>query len=264
MSDELIKLDVSDKIATVTLDDPDRKNALSRNLTAELDAVLDELEESDARCLELRGADGVFSAGGDLGIMEDRFESDLNVDREIRDLERTTSRVVTRLATFPLPTVARIRGPAAGAGAALAIACDLQFAREDAKIGFGFRHVGLAVDSGTSYLLPRLVGENVAKRLIFTGEMVEAECANDLGLVNEVYSHEVFEERVDELVDTIGTGPTVALRHSKRLLSEGWEKSIDQAAADEALAQGIALGTEDHREGVEAFFEDREPSFEGR
>ncbi len=168
------------------------------------------------------------------------------------------------MATVELPTIAKIDGPAVGAGANLAIACDIQVGSDRAKLGFVFRNVGLSVDSGTSYFLPRLVGENVAKELVYTGEILDAERANELGLLNHVYPGNEFDDRVRELAEQIATGPTVALRQTKHLLGSGLEKSLDAALHDEAVAQGLVFESDDHREGVEAFFEGREPEFEGR
>jgi enoyl-CoA hydratase/carnithine racemase len=257
-------LTLDDGVATITLNRPERRNALSAELTASMREDLAEIAEGDARCVVVEGSGEAFSAGGDVAEMRERFDAEESVDEQVRRLERTTSETVARLATFPLPTVAKINGAAFGAGANLAIACDVQLASADAAIGFGFRQVGLAIDAGTSYLLPRLVGENVAKELVFTGELVDAERALDLGLVNHLYPPEAFEERADEFVERIATGPTVALRHAKRLLGEGLDKPVDRAMSDEATAQGVVFGTDDHEEGVRAFLEDREPEFEGR
>ncbi len=165
---------------------------------------------------------------------------------------------------FPVPTVAKIDGPAVGAGAGLALACDLQLASETAKIGFVFRGVGLSCDAGTSYLLPRLVGANTAKELVLTGEILGADDALELGLFNHVYPADEFDDRVAELVEEIASGPTVALRHATRLIDSAAGKGFEAALKDEAAAQGIALGSRDHEEGVRAFLEGREPSFEGR
>ena len=251
-------------VATVTLNRPERRNALSRHLSDSLRDRLAEVAESDARCLVVEGAGGAFSAGGDIEAMREQLGSDTPMDERVRALERTTSETLARLVTFPLPTIAKVDGVAFGAGANLAIACDVQLASDEAGIGFGFRQVGLSVDAGTSYLLPRVVGENVAKELVFTGELVDAERALDLGLVNHVYPADEFDARADEFVERVATGPTVALRHAKRLLGEGLDKSVDRAMSDEATAQGVVFGTDDHAEGVRAFLEDRDPDFEGR
>ena len=265
MTDDAVHYDVTDGVATVTLDQPERRNALSAAISTGIREALDRIEdEGDARCVVFEGAGEAFSAGGDIGLMRERLDSDVPLDERVRELERSTSETMARVATFPLPTVAKIDGPAVGAGANLAIACDVQLASERAAVGFVFRQVGLTVDAGTSYLLPRLVGENVAKELVFTGEVVDAERALELGLVNHVYPDGEFEERVNEFVERVASGPTVALRHAKRLLGEGLEKPLERAMVDEATAQGIVFQTADHEEGVTAFLDGRQPEFTGR
>jgi enoyl-CoA hydratase/carnithine racemase len=264
MSDEPVLLDITDSVAMITLNRPDQRNALSEAVADGLRDALDEIESSDARCVVFEGAGDAFSAGGDVEAMVEGIHEDAPIEDRVRRVERSTNRTIARVVECPLPTVALIDGPAVGAGANLAIACDLQLASERASIGFVFRNVGLSVDAGTSYLLPRIVGENVAKELVFTGEILDADRAADLGLVNHVYPTDEFDENAGELVEEIASGPTVALRHAKRLLGEGLEKSLSEALSDEAVAQGIAFDTEDHVEGVEAFFEGRSPSFEGR
>ncbi len=263
---DAVRLEFDDGVATVTLDRPDRKNALSREISDGLREALSTVDgnERDARCLVVEGAGGAFSAGGDIAAMREGIEGDVPIDDRVRELERTTSETLARLITFPLPTVAKVDGPAVGAGANLALACDLQLASERASIGFVFRNVGLSVDAGTSYLLPRIVGENVAKELVFTGEILDAERAGELGLFNHVFPEDEFDRRAGTIVDQIASGPTVALRHAKRLLGNGLDKSVDGAMTDEATAQGIVFGTADHAEGVEAFLDGRDPAFEGR
>jgi enoyl-CoA hydratase/carnithine racemase len=172
--------------------------------------------------------------------------------------------LMQRVDEFPLYTVAKIDGPAVGAGAALSLACDIQVASERSVVGFVFRNVGLAIDNGASHFLPRVVGENVAKELAATGELVDAERAEELGLLNHVYPVESFEDEADALVKEIATGPTVALRHTKRLIDRGADADLADALADEAIAQAAVMETDDHREGVEAFLEKRDPEFEGR
>ena len=121
----------------------------------------------------------------------------------------------------------------------------------------------MSVDAGTSYFLPRLVGENVAKELVLTGKMVDAEEADRLGLVNHVHPKADIDSRTDELAVTIAEGPAVALQHANRLLEEGTTKSLHQALVDETTAQGIVFDSEDHEIGVRAFLEKEEPEFVG-
>jgi len=120
------------------------------------------------------------------------------------------------------------------------------------------------VDAGTSYLLPRVVGLNTAKELVYTGEILDAGRAVDLGLFNRAWEAESFDEKADAMIERIASGPSVALRHSKRLLEEGLHKSLEEALQDESANQGLVFETEDHREGVEAFLADRSPEFQGR
>jgi len=263
--DDHVIVSFDDGVATVTLNRPDKRNALSDAVSIALEDALGAVQDrEDARCLVVTGAGGAFCAGGDVDRMRRRIETDLPLDAAVRNVERRTAGIVGQVYDFPLPTVAKIDGPAVGAGAGLALACDLQLASDRSKLGFVYRHVGLTVDAGVSYLLPRLVGTNVAKELVLTGELLDADRALELGLLNHVYPTEAFDERVDDLVRTIATGPTVGLRHAMRLIDAAAGTPFDDVLRDEAAAQGLALGTADHREGVEAFSERREPSFEGR
>ncbi|ELY43469.1 enoyl-CoA hydratase-related protein [Natronorubrum sulfidifaciens] len=262
---EAVQLEIkADGPATITLDQPDRRNALSEAIATGISEALDEIEGSDARCVLLEGSGGSFSAGGDIERMVEGIQRDVPIDERVRALERSTNELIGRLVSVPIPTIALVDGAAVGAGANLALACDMQLASERAAFGFVFRQVGLSVDAGTSYLLPRVVGENVAKELVLTGDIIGADRAHELGLVNHVYDTDEFDEAVETFVEKIVSGPPVALRHANRLLGEGLEKSLEQALTDEAVAQGIAFATDDHEEGVTAFFEDREPEYEGR
>lgn len=257
-------LDVDGPVATLTLNRPEMRNALTQAVSSGLVDAVDELEGGDARCLVVEGAGDAFCAGGDVNAMMELQGGTVSLAEAVRIVRQQTGRAIARLVACPLPTVAKVDGMAFGAGGVLALACDLQLASADARVSFGFRNVGLAVDSGASYLLARTVGLNVAKELVYTGERVEADRAKELGLVNRVFPAEEFDERADELVAEIAAGPTVALRESKQLLNQGIDSSLDQAIRNEASAQAAVFETEDHREGVEAFMERREPNFEGR
>ena len=262
MSDEPVIVDVSDGVATLTLNRPESRNALTSEMSAAIIDAIDELEaRDDVRCLVLAGQDGTFCAGGDIDAMLDRLSGDVPLHDAVRDIQQVTSRAIRRVYGFHRPTIAKADGVAFGAGANLAIACDCVLASERTRISFGFRQVGLAVDSGTSYLLPRIVGENVAKELVYTGELVEPERAKDLGLVNHVY--EAFDEEADAFVDSIASGPSVALETSKRLIEQGFSADLKQAQDDEAAAQAAVFATDDHEEGASAFMESREPEFTG-
>lgn len=250
-------------VARIRLNTPEKRNALSDAVTSGLIDALREIEGSDARCVVVEGEGPAFCAGGDIEAMVERYERDAPADEVVRRVIQQVGRCIQRLVECPLPTIAKVDGPAFGAGANVAIACDIQLLSENAKLGFGFRQVGLAVDSGTSYLLPRLVGENVAKELVFTGELLGAEEAADLGLANHVYAAETFEEEAEAFVSQVAEGPTVALRTSKRLLRHSAESSLSAAIEHEAAAQANVFDTADHAEGVSAFLEKRDPEFRG-
>ncbi|MDX1746752.1 MAG: enoyl-CoA hydratase/isomerase family protein, partial [Halobacteriales archaeon] len=213
MSDDPVLLDVEDGVATLTLNRPGNRNALTRELGAAVVDALEELEGSgDARCLVITGAEGSFCAGGDINAMMERMTGDVSLHEAVRGIQYQTSKTLERVHDFYLPTIAKIDGVAFGAGANLAMACDLQLMSEAARISFGFRQVGLAVDTGTSYFLPRVVGLNKAKELVFTGELLDAEEALDLGLFCRVFDE--FEAEADAFIRALAEGPSVALETS--------------------------------------------------
>ncbi|MDS0298787.1 enoyl-CoA hydratase-related protein [Halogeometricum sp. S1BR25-6] len=261
-------------VVTVTLDRPDVRNALTEDVTAGLRDALDSLDD-DTRCVVLEGSGGAFCAGGDVNAMLELRGGEKSMEEAVRHVIDDTAGAVKRVHDCQFPTVAKIDGPAIGAGGALALACDLRVFSPEGKIGFNFEQLGLAVDSGVSYLLPREVGAGLAKELVYTGEVLDAERAADLGLANRVFGaaageesesgseDESFEGAFDSFVADIAAGPTAALRTSKRLLRRGFEVSLDTAIEHEAAAQASLFGTADHAEGVDAFLERRDPDFEG-
>ena len=259
-----VLVDVEGGIATLTLNRLDDRNALSAEMSgAIVDAVHEIEDRDDVRCLAVTGREGTFCAGGDVNAMVQLMSGQADLHEAVDRVQRETSRAVRSVAEFPLPTVAKVDGVAYGAGANLAIAADVTLASAEAKISFGFRQVGLAIDTGTSYLLPREVGVSKAKELVFTGELLDAEEAGDLGLFNHVYPED-FEGEADAFVERIATGPTVALRTSKKLVDQGTNQSLRDAQDNEAAAQAAVFETHDHEEGATAFMEGRDPEFEGR
>lgn len=262
MSEDAVLLDIEDETATITLNNAGARNALSQEVSTGVIEAIGTIEESDARAVVITGAGDAFCSGGDVTAMMELMSGDAELYEAVRRIHQQTSRAVQRVYECHLPTVALLDGVAFGAGANLAIACDIQLGSSDAKIGFGFRNVGLAVDTGTSYLLPRLVGLNTAKELVFTGEVLNADRAEQLGLVNHVY-HEDFEEEAEAFIEQLADGPTVALEASKRALNQGLEQSLDQAMTREAAHQAAVFETHDHQEGASAFMERREPEFTG-
>jgi enoyl-CoA hydratase/carnithine racemase len=261
---EPVLLDVEDGVATLTLNRPDNRNALSETMSNAIIDAVDEAEaHDDVRCLVVTGSEGTFCAGGDVNAMMELLSDAAELHEAVERIQHNTHRAIQRVAEFHLPTVAKVDGVAYGAGANLAIATDVPLASTDASISFGFRQVGLAVDSGTSYLLPRIVGENKAKELVFTGELLPAEEAADEGIFNHVYAADEFDEHADELIDDIASGPTIALRTSKQVIGQGLNASLKEALDNEATAQAQVFASADHEEGATAFMEGREPEFRG-
>ncbi|MFC7059400.1 enoyl-CoA hydratase/isomerase family protein [Halovenus salina] len=250
--------------ATVTITNPELRNALTLDTAQELTDAFEAIEESDASCVVLEGSSGTFCAGGDIELMMEGLTSERETSELMEEAAYPINQTVQRVYECPLPTVAKVDGPAYGAGASLAIACDVVLASEQAEISFGFRRVGLSVDSGTSYLLPRMVGENTAKDLVYSGDVLDAAAAEELGLFNRVYPTEEFEERAGDYIENVATGPTVGLQHSKRLLQRGLDRSFDEVIDAEVDAIGSVFETDDFAEGVEAFLEGRTPEFDGR
>lgn len=263
MTDDAVRLTIEDAVATVTLDRPDERNALSEPTAARLIERFETVADSDARCVLLRGAGSAFCAGGDVAAMVNGIDSDLPPTERVATVEAINDAVAS-VRNCRVPVVAAVDGAAFGAGAGLVLACDVQLASPDAKIGFGSRRLGLPVDAGVSYFLPRIVGPNKAKELVFTGELIDADRARELGLFTRLFERSDFEDGVSNLVTTIAEGPTVALSEAKRLIDRGTGSTFEEAIDREAAAQGLAVTTDDHAEGTAAFIEQREPDFSGR
>ena len=248
-------------IATITLNRPQVRNALDLVMRQELMGALDEVEaDGDVRVLVLTGAGGHFCAGGDVKTMRERRHT----SAEGRARVEMLNRFIIRLVNFPRPTVAMVAGVAVGAGCNLALACDLVVAAADAKFGEVFAKIGLVPDGGGTYLLPRLIGLARAKELIFTADIIEAAEALRLGLINRVVPAGELAPATRALAERIAAGPPLALRMAKELVNRAAASDLETALNLEAFAQGTAIASEDHQEGVAAFFEKRRPRFTGR
>jgi 2-(1,2-epoxy-1,2-dihydrophenyl)acetyl-CoA isomerase len=257
-----IRIEVEDSIATLTLDRPESLNALDNATLAELAVVLPDLSErTDVGVLLLTGAGRAFCAGGDVKGQPTRFGWE--GDRHLSRIRAIHFGVVKILATMEKPTLALINGVAAGGGLSLALACDLRLAGESARFGAGFRRVALSVDMGLSYLLPRAVGIAKALEILYTGDLIDAQEALRIGLVNRVVPDSALAEEGLSMAKSIASGPPLALRNAKEAVRQGAESPLDAALELEAELQAICLLSEDHREGVQAFLEKRKPKFQG-
>lgn len=251
-------------VLTLTLNRPDALNAFDIALREELrEALEDAADDDDVRCVVLTGAGDAFSAGGDVTQMSDRLSAGVTAAEYEAHVDETAHETLRTLYRLPVPTVAKVNGIAVGMGLSVALACDLVYASEDAKFGAGFRNVGLGPDTGLSYLLPRRVGPQVTLELLYTGEPIDAATAGECDLVNRVLPPEELGDAVDDLARQIGDGPTQALVGAKDLVLDNLDRGFEEALDAEAAQQALLYTTDDHREGVQAFEENRSPEFEG-
>jgi enoyl-CoA hydratase/carnithine racemase len=256
--------DVSDGVATVTFDRPERLNALTFEVYADLRDLLWELpQRGDARVLVLTGTGRGFCSGGDVHEIIGRLVE--GEPRELLEFTRMTGAVVQRMRECPLPILAAVNGIAAGAGAVIALAADLRIVARSASFAFLFTKVGLAgADMGAAYLLPRIVGFGRATELLLRGGSVDAERALEIGLATEVVEDGGLAGRTQELARELAAGPALAYANTKLLLSRELDMDLASAIELEAQTQALLMSSRDHREFHAAFVEKRQPRWEGR
>jgi 2-(1,2-epoxy-1,2-dihydrophenyl)acetyl-CoA isomerase len=250
-----------DQVRWLTIDRPERKNAIPMDGWPVLRDAFMEFEESPLRVLVLTGSGGDFCAGADLD--QQRIEEFQSVADRHRRLKLVGS-VAMALHRLSKPTVAAVDGVAVGAGLNLALGCDIVVATERARFSEIFVRRGLALDSGGSWLLPRIVGLQRAKEMSLTGRMVDAAEAARIGLVTDVVAADQLEATVSELTERILQGAPLAQMLSKQMLNGSFGSSLADALAWEGEAQTVMQGTEDFREGLLSFLEKRDPEWRGR
>src|SRR5881628_2284657 len=257
--------EVKDAIATLTLNRPERLNALGDTLRDDLyDAVLRASRDADVRVMIITGAGKGFCAGGDVKAMNDTKEGRAPA-RPLEDkVAPLRDRVLLAMRDAPKPVIAAVNGAAAGAGMNLALGCDIRLASTAAKFTQAFVKRGLHPDWGGTYFLPRIVGMAKACELIFTGEIIDAQAALRLGIVSAVHQPEELMPAAYDLARKIAAGPPIAIRLAKRALYHSLDVDLRAALEFETFAQNIASETEDAREGIRAFVEKRPAVFKGR
>ena len=257
-----IHIDQTGPVAAVTIDRPRRKNACTPAMWAALGDGFREIAVSQARAVVITGAGGDFCAGADVvgGDEEGGDQPRRHRVDQMRDIADT----VMAIHDCPKPVIAKVDGVAVGAGLGVALAADMIWCSPRARFSLIFVKRGLSLDFGTSWLLPKRIGLHEAKRLAFTGEIIGAERAAALGIVNEVVAVEALDEAVDQMAATIAAGPPIALANTKRYLNNAATISLFQALEAESLGQAVNFTTQDTKEALSAFAERRDPVFRGR
>jgi len=257
MSDP-VQLDVDDAgVATITIDRPDRLNALDGATLESLLGALADAEAADARAIVLEGAgDDAFAAGADIPEMAEYGPAEAHA---YADLGHDVTRAIE---TFPAPVIAALGGYALGGGLELALACDLRVAAESAVLGQTETDLGIVPGWGGTQRLPRLVGDETARRLIYFGDRIDGEDAYDLGLVGDLVAHDELDEYVADLAADLAARPQFALAAAKEAITKSHETDLGAGLDFERRTWASLFGTHDQREGMAAFLEERDPVFE--
>jgi len=265
-----ILAEVEEGVGTVTINRPERRNAMNLEMVRSLEGVLRDFESApDVRCLVLRGSGKAFCAGGDLKEIGPGASlpgaGDLSIDQWLRVAQQTQRNSMARLYEMGKPVVASIGGPAAGSGLAFALACDIRIAADDAFFTTAFADVGLCGDSGGSFFLTQIVGAAKARELYYLPERLDAQTALRLGMVNHVVPASDLEGETARLAKRLASGPTVAYGYMKENIRRAASGADFNECLDIELVHHTRCGlTEDFEEATKAFREKRAPSFRGR
>jgi 2-(1,2-epoxy-1,2-dihydrophenyl)acetyl-CoA isomerase len=253
-----ILFETKDAVAFITLNRPEKYNAFNREMALQMQQALDECTSKNIRCVYITGAGKAFSSGQDLEELVDP-----NGPKVTSILAEHYNPIVRRIRRMEKPVVAAVNGVAAGAGANIALCCDVVVASESASFIQAFSRIGLIPDSGGTFILPRLVGWQKASALMMLGEKVSAADAERIGMIYKVLPDDSFQKESIILANTLSQMPTKGLALTKQILNNSMVNNYDDQLHDEELFQERAGNSFDYREGVQAFLEKRNPNFKG-
>lgn len=263
MSYETVQLEISDAVATLTLNRPSALNALTMRMGEEFRYAFAEAQESGARAVILTGAGRAFCAGGDLREMQQIAEREGRIEAFFDKPLRLLHECVLIVRQTPLPVIAAVNGSASGAGCNLALACDIVLAAESARFNEAFIKIGLTPDCGGTFILPRLIGMKRAAEMLMTGDMIEAKRAAEMGMINAAVADDVLMSEARKLAIRLASAPTAAIGRIKQLLEESARNDYGAQLELEHKMQLQSGQTKDFKEGVAAFLEKRPPGFVG-
>lgn len=256
---EYLKIDFNNGVQTIAFNRPEKYNSFIREMALELQKTLDESHlNPEVRCIVLTGAGKAFCAGQDLQEAIDSNGLELS-----KIVSEHFNPIITRIRKNDKPIIAAVNGVAAGAGANIALACDIVIATKSASFIQAFSKIGLIPDSGGTYMLPRLIGLQKASALMLLGDKVDATEAERIGMIYKVVEDQDFEETINKTAQKLAQMPTQAFSLTKRALNKTWNNTLTEQLALEDKYQTLAGQTEDYQEGVQAFLEKRKPNFKG-
>jgi len=261
MSDQIL-LAESNGVATLVLNRPEKLNAFADDMREQFVSAIDSIaSRQSVRVLVVTGAGRAFCAGGDVSYMVRLKEQEVPYQAGLATLVAAGETAIARLVSLPFPTIACVNGAAAGGGCNLALACDIRIASERATFGQSFVRIGLHTDWGGTYFLPRLVGLSKALELCWLGDLVDAQEALRIGLVNRVVPHEQLDEETRTLAVRLASAPQTSVRAAKRNLRASEDRTLGECLDAEHEAQAACWESADSDEGVRAFVEKRGPKF---
>ncbi len=254
-----IQFEIKDSIATITLNRPEKFNAFNREMAFALQEKLDQCEKNiSVRCVVIIGNGKAFSAGQDLAEVVDPEGPGM-----IKILSEHYNPIVSRIRNLSKPVIAAVNGVAAGAGANIALCCDIVLASKSASFIQAFSKIGLIPDSGGTFFLPRLIGFQKASAIMMLGDRISAEEAENMGMIYQFFPDETFIVQVEQIAQKLAEMPTKGLAFTKQALNLSLEQSLEQQLNTENTLQQKAAATNDFKEGVDAFMNKRKPEFRG-